>query len=355
MIAILSHRLSGASVALIFLFLALLALAACNTESNAEPQVAPARAPGVPVRVFTVTLAPLHDYLALPGETEARHDITLAAQRPGQVEWIGPSEGQSVAEDELIAKIDLKALQAALDRAQAAYDMLNGLAERRQNLFARNMVTKEEHDQALAGKLRGASDLREAQVNYDQGLVRAPVAGTIGRLYVDPGEYVDMGKPVAEIIDARTIRVNVNVPELDVRFIAPPAPARVTVDAWPGEVWEGRVDFVAPKADPATKTFRVRVVLDNADGRIRPGMLARTVFLRQVIPDALAVPLYSILDKGGERILFVVKDGLAQARTVTFGAIDGERIQIVKGLAAGEQVIVAGQNQVEDGTPVVVE
>jgi membrane fusion protein (multidrug efflux system) len=127
------------------------------------------------------------------------------------------------------------------------------------------------------------------------------------------------------------MRINVNVPELDVRYLKVWQNARVTVDAYPGDHWDGLVDFVAFKADPATKTFKARVVVDNETGRIRPGMIAHVKFLRRLVPDALAVPLFSILDKGGERILFVEKDGIAHARTATVGVVDHDKVQIARG------------------------
>ena len=95
------------------------------------------------------------------------------------------------------------------------------------------------------------------------------------------------------------------------------------------------MDFVSYKADPATKTFLVRILVDNAKHAIRPGMIARAIFQRRNIPDALVAPLFALMDKGGERILFVEKDGTARARTVSVGIIEGDRVQITSGLEIG--------------------
>jgi membrane fusion protein (multidrug efflux system) len=197
--------------------------------------------------------------------------------------------------------------------------------------------------------------LREAKVKYEQGFVKSPITGVINKLHVDPGEFAKRGNPVADIVDVRKIRVNVNAPELDVRYLKTGQKALVTIDAYPGERWEGIVDLVSYKADPATKTFKVRVIVENADGRIRPGMIAHVAFLRRMIQDALAAPLFAVLDKGGERLLFVEKDGTAHGRTVTIGVIDGDRVQITERLAAGENLIVTGQHEVEEGMRVGVQ
>ncbi|MBW1802210.1 MAG: efflux transporter periplasmic adaptor subunit, partial [Deltaproteobacteria bacterium] len=95
-----------------------------------------------------------------------------------------------------------------------------------------------------------------------------------------------------------------------------------------------------------------RVLIKNPDHDIRPGMIVRVAFLRRVIPDALVAPLFAIVDKGGERLLFVEKDGVAHARTVSIGVIEGDRVQITKGLDPGDHLIVTGQTEVEEGMKV---
>ena len=108
---------------------------------------------------------------------------------------------------------------------------------------------------------------------------------------VDIGEFIDTGKPIADIINIKRIKINVRVPELDIRFVLQGQKTPVRIDAFPDRTLSGTVDFVAFKADPATKTFLVRTVIENPFGDIRPGMIARVAFVRRVIPDALLAPL----------------------------------------------------------------
>jgi membrane fusion protein, multidrug efflux system len=184
--------------------------------------------------------------------------------------------------------------------------------------------------------------------------VTSTLDGVVNRLHVDPGEFVGEGDPVADIVNVETLRINFDVPEGDVRFLAQGQKAVVRVDAYPEREWAGEIDFVAWKADPATRTFQVRVVVDNEGGAIRPGMIARGAFLRRLIEGAVTAPLFTVQDKGGERVVFVEQDGVAQARTVQLGIIEGDRVQVLEGLAAGDRLIVAGHAEVEDGTQVNV-
>jgi membrane fusion protein (multidrug efflux system) len=198
-------------------------------------------------------------------------------------------------------------------------------------------------------------NLREAKVNYDQGFVRSPIDGRLNHLYVDPGEFVNRGQKVADIVDISTLRINVNVPEMDVRYLKVGQKARIVVDAYPERHWIGAVDLVSFKADPTTRTFKVRLVVDNSDLSIRPGMIARVAFIKRLIENALTVPLFSIIDKGGERIVFVEENGTAHARTVSIGVIEGDVVQITDGLKSGENLIVKNQHEVEEGMKVTVE
>ncbi|WP_022660362.1 efflux RND transporter periplasmic adaptor subunit [Paucidesulfovibrio longus] len=341
--------LMGAGVALLLLAALLLTR---GGDQAAPEAAAPAATKALPVLVAEVRPATLHDTLTLPGSTEALRDVTMAAERAGRVEWIGPVEGDKVTEGEVVAKIDMDKAEADLLKARSAYALAKKQAERRKELRGKNLLSQEELDQANTELESATSDLTQAQVNYDQGLIKSPIPGRINDLAVDPGEYVDVGQTVAEIVDVSSIRVNVNVPELDVRYLHVGQTVNVSVDAYPKESWTGQVDFVAYKADEATKTFRTRVVVNNSDGRIRPGMLARVRLERQVVENAVSAPLYAIVDKGGERMLFVEENGVARARNIVFGIIAGDRVQILKGLSLGEKLIVSGQNTVEEGVPV---
>ena len=338
---------------LLLLSLAPFLCVAC--AGNDDPAPPPEnRKAAVAVSVLPVEPAPLRDVFVLPGETEAYNDVRLASDLNGLVEWIGPREGDEVKAEELIAQINVAALKAALESAEASFNLADRQYERRKGLFDRGVAAKEELDRTATERAMALSALRQARVEYERGFVRSPVPGIVNKLFVDEGEYVDRGNPVADVVNVVKIKVVVNVPEKDVSFLAVGREVFVTVDALPGRSFVGTVDFVPFKADGATRTFPVRVVLFNQGRDIRPGMIARVAFLRRMIPEALSVPLSAVVDKGGERLIFVEEGGVARSRSIEIGVIQRDRVQIVKGISPGDRVIVTGQNNVEDGIPVEV-
>lgn len=338
------------------LLLTLMLLTGCDrSEGKVETKGSEPQVRWIKVSVITIMPTPVKDVLVLPGETEAWQDVRLASETDGIVESIDFKEGDLVREGQLIAQIDVSTLKAALDQAEAAFDLADKLYQRRKLLFESRVIAKEELDRSENERTLALTNLRRAKVMYERGFLHSPINGLVNHLHVDVGEFVDRGNPVADLVNVDKIKINVNVPELDVRYLRVGQQASVTVDAFRGRQLTGTVDFVAYKADPPTKTFHVRVLIENPKHEIRPGMISRVAFLRRVIPDALVVPLFALVDKGGERIIFVEKDGVAYARTVSVGVIEGDRIQITKGLEVGDHVIVSGQTEVEEGMRVQVQ
>jgi membrane fusion protein (multidrug efflux system) len=333
----------------------MISLSGCGrSESSAQPEKTSSQPRAVKVSVVKIEPVPIRDILVLPGDTKAWQDVLVAADKAGRVDFIGPSEGDTVEKGDLLVKIDVSALKAALDRAEAAFKLADDLYRRRQNLFERKIINTEELDHARTERTLAKGNLRQAQVEYERGFVLAPIHGVVNHLFVDEGEFIDRGKPLVDLVNVDKIKIDVNVPELDVKYIKVMQKTTVKIDAFPDRLLTGVINFVAYKADPATKTFLVKVLVDNPGHVIRPGMIARVAFLRRIIPDALAAPLFALVDKGGERMVFVEKDGVAHARTVSIGVIEGDRVQITNGLEAGERLIVKGQTEVEEGIRVLV-
>lgn len=343
-------------------FCLLLALAGCQAkESSAEKVETPLVTPQVVrqvqklVSVETVRPRTVRDVAILPGVARTWQSVKVAAGAGGRLEWLGPEEGQWVKKGQLLARINVSALKATLDQAKAAANLAETTYQRLQKLNEKGIATASELDQAASARTQTAKAARAIEAQYQEGFVHAPIGGVVNRVYMDAGEFVGMGTPLMDIEDISRIKVEVSVPESDVRYLSKGQKALLRFDAYPERHETGEIEFISYTADPATMTFRTLVAIGNEKGDIRAGMVARVALLKREIEEAISVPLSAVVDKSGERLVFVVENGVAHARPIEVGIIEMARVQVLSGLELGDQLIVTGQNGLEEGERVRVQ
>jgi RND family efflux transporter MFP subunit len=172
--------------------------------------------------------------------------------------------------------------------------------------------------------------------------LKAPVDGVVLEKMVVAGQAVMPGMKLYRIADLRTVWIEGAVFEQDLGFVRVGAPVRAELAAYPGRSFDGRVSFVWPTVDEASRTARVRVAFANPAGVLRPGMYA-TLFLETVIGrDVLSVPAEAVVMTGERNLAFVVgRDGALEPRRIVLGARAGHRFQVLEGLAAGERIVAS--------------
>jgi len=151
------------------------------------------------------------------------------------------------------------------------------------------------------------------------------------------------------------LKVETSVPDTEINWIMPGSSASVYVDAWPDRTFQAKVSFVSPAADSIGRTFEVELDLPNRDLTLRPGMVCRVRLIRRMLTDAVAVPLDALVARVDGRVAFVVEDCRAALRSVAVSAIEGGRALVATGLAVGDELVVAGQQDLADGQPVDTE
>jgi len=339
-------------------FAVALVLAACGSDpapaTVAEPQTV---SKAVPVTVMTVAGSDIEERFTLPGTLEAWEDLTLAAEIAGPVDWVGPDEGGRLKAGEAILTIDSVSQKANLERARVDAEVKLANMERLKRLVAEELVSRQEFDNSVTTYEAARRDLELARIALDKSTVRSPIAGVLDARSVERGEYVKVGDPVAVVVQVNQLKVLVDVPEKDVRYLKVGEEVEVIqaqIDTGATLQRRGRLEHLAYKADPVTRTYRAKVEVDNRDLQLRPGMIVRIEALRRTLEGAVAVPLYAVVDLEGRKVVFVEDQGTARLRPVELGSVIGEQVVVRQGLKAGERLIVKGQQLLTDGMPVVV-
>lgn len=183
---------------------------------------------------------------------------------------------------------------------------------------------------------------------YEEGNIKSPISGNVGKILVDVGSMINPQTSVALIFEYSRVKVEFNLSEVQGGAISKSQKVDIEIDALPGQLFKGKVSEISPVIDPMTRTISAKAVINNPKKILRPGMTARITINLDEKDDVLSIPKHALLDS----YLFIVKDSTAERRDVVVGLIGDENVEILQGLSQGEPVIVIGQERLAGGEKV---
>ncbi len=305
------------------------------------------------ISVMQVNERPLVETIVIPGMVEAYKDVTLGAVIPGMVEKIHVEEGDFVKQGQELIQIDLRSRQTMLAEAHANHDLAKKTLERMRKLRERGDVTIQEYDEAMSTEAQAAASVQRWEIEFSLGRINAPIDGIIDRIDADEGEYMHEGAQLGRLLSLDKVKISVGVPEKYADSVSSQKEATVFIDGL-NEKRTATLQRVAYGADTRTNTFEAILTLDNPGHRIRPGMIVRTTLVVRQEPNALMIPLLSLVKRAEGMVAFVEKDGVVMAKPVLVGAIDKDFVEIQEGISLNEKVVVIGQQELVNGQKVNV-
>ncbi len=327
-------------------FAAVAAVGAVSQLPSRKQDAPPTDPPPVKVAVLTVTAEPqVPDTIELPAVVEPNRIVTVSAEADGRIEWIGPKEGDIVRAGDPLIRLNTDLLRAQFERADAQVKFNQTEFDRIRGLVDKGAAPVRDLDSAVAQLAINKALLEECRVRLARAQIAAPMTGVLNEVPVEVGEYVTVIPltTLAKLVDIDTVKVAVEVPERDIAFLSVGQKAEVLVDAKGQSVRvTGTTTFISQLADSKTRSTRVEITLPNRERLLRSGQIVHVRLLRQVLQDAILIPLLAVIPMEDGRAVYVVESSKAQRRNVDLGIIKGDRIQIRGGLAPGDQVIVAG-------------
>jgi membrane fusion protein (multidrug efflux system) len=326
----------------------LLVFGGCNTEGDA-PVVGQTQERVALVRTQQIEPEEVTDMAVLSADLLPRRRATLAAEGPGVVEELSVEMGDRVTADQVLVRIDTRALRQQVAEAEALFRQAQDRFERAESLFERRSITKQAHIDAVAARDVAQARLGAVRLALEKSEIKAPWSGQVAAKRVEVGDYAAPGQPLLELVEVRRLKVRAAASSADVPYLRTGVPVTVRVDVLPGEEFLGEVVRLGAELDTDTRTLDVEAELENADGRLRPGMFGRMEIPRQTLAAALLVPLAAVVDFEAEKVVYVVEGDRARRQVVSLGPVVGERVVLTEGIAAGDRVVVSGQQQVADG------
>lgn len=296
---------------------------------------------------------------------DANHVSVLSSRAEGRVVSVAADLGQQVSAGAVLALIQSPLIgqtRGALERAQVSLEAARRNYEREQRLFAQSISSQKELLEAEAAYRSAEADRRSAVAELEAlgasagrgasfSLV-SPINGMVVERNASPGQAVDPSTNLFTVADLRHVWITVDIYERDIQRVNENAQAVVTPSALPGESFPGRVTYAGGIVDPASRTFKVRVELENPGRRLRPGMFAQVHIKtpRMATDPSISVPELAVQDVGGQQVVFVAtgKPGEFIVRPVTLGPATGNgMVAVTAGLRGGERIVGTGAFQLK--------
>ncbi len=326
-------------------------LAACGEAADAPGDGAggfpPAQVEVVVARADTVV-----DAIAANGQVEAIQSIALQPDVSGRVAAILVREGVSVGEGTPLVRIDDAQLRAQVARAEADRDFAAQSLARARELLRVDGISREELDRAEATARSTQAALDLLAIQLERTAVRAPFAGVVGERRISLGDMVTPATPLMTLQTVDPQRAAFTVPERFADRIREGQEVSFRVAALPGRTWRGRVDFVSPSIDPASRTVLVKARVPNPGRELQAGMFLELRLATETRPHAVVIPEEAVVPLDQGTFVWVVANGKAERREVTLGVRTPGFVEVRRGVAVGDQVVVAGQVRLQPGAPV---
>jgi membrane fusion protein (multidrug efflux system) len=310
--------------------------------------------PAVAVEAHTVASASMVDTIRAIGTLRANQSIVVRPEIAGLLSKINFKDAQLVEKGATLFQLDDSMDRALLVQAEAALKLAEVNHARAQELLNRGAGTAQARDTALSTLLTDRAAVVLARARLEKSTIKAAFTGIVGIAKVDLGAYVTAGQDLVSLDDIDTVKLDFEVPERFARFVAVGQKVGVEADAFPGRSFAGEIATIATRVDPESRSLGVRALVPNPDRLLKPGLFARVTVDVEVRPDAVAVPEQAIVPRGDRLLVYKIVDGKAVSATVKVGLREYGRVEVVEGLARGDVVITAGQQKVQDGTPVTV-
>jgi RND family efflux transporter MFP subunit len=310
----------------------------------------------IPVKVQNVTITADTGNREYIGTIEEESSSALSFQVPGYVERVLVNEGQKVSKGQLLAVLGKGSLESTYQAAQASLKQSEDAYQRLSILHDNNSLPEIKYVEVQTGLEQARSIEKIAKKNLDDCNLYAPFSGVIGKRSIDEGSNILPGAPAFALVKIHSVKAKIAVPENEIASMKVGQQAHVKVTAAENTTHEGQIEEKGILANPLSHTYEVRILLNNANGDLMPGMACRVWVNKGEKQEGIVVPIHSVqISPNEERYVWLVNpDNKATRRNVVIGGFFHEGVVVLEGLTFGEQVIVEGYQRVSEGATVAV-
>lgn len=319
----------------------------------AEAQ-APQAPPTMPVEAARVIVTAVNDIVNAVGTLQSHQSVVIRPEITGRIAKISFKEGQTVKAGAVLFMLDDSLAKAEFDQAQAQLVLAEQNYRRASDLYARNVGTGRTRDETRSQLGVAQAQLQVAKAKLDKTRLRAPFTGIAGLRQVDDGAYVQPGQDLVNLEDVDPIKVDFRIPEAYLADLKSGQEIAISVDAYTGKQFAGKIYAIDPKLDTAGRSIAIRALIPNSEGALRPGLFARVALKIAGRKNAVTIPEEAVVPEGQAFYVFKIAQGKAVKTRVVLGLHKSGMIEVVSGLTGGDTVVTAGQQKLMNGFGVIV-
>lgn len=333
------------------LFLVIAFVSCDQTEENgSENGVNGARL--MPVETVIIETDSFEDFVRTTGTVEAIEDAMISSETSGRILTI-KDRGERVQKGEVIAQIDDRLIQAQYEAAKTGYELADDTFNRFEALHADSIISTQDFNNARAQRDQARAQLNQVEKQLQDSKIEAPFSGRIEERFIRTGELINPGMPVVRLVNTDRVRVLAGVPERYSGEITEGTAVQINFRTLNDNSMDSRITYASNVLDPETRTYAIEIEMQNSGQLIKPEMVADLMLKRRTLEDVIVVPRNSVLrDEDGQSV-FVAgeEDGQKFARLalVETGSASGPLIQILSGLSAGDELVVTGVRNLNEG------
>ncbi len=306
-----------------------------------------------PIAVDVYTLAPEAFEVQVPatGTLLARESVEIVSELARRLVKVHAEEGRSVRRGDLLFELDAEDLRAQLAKVAVQERLAKVTLERTQKLATEGLAQQQELDLAQGRVDELAADRSLLEVTLSRTLIRAPFAGRLGLRRVSEGAWLSSNTVLATLQDSSSLKLDFTLPERYAGAVTQGGAFRFRVDG-KGDGFHGTISAVEPLVDVATRSLRVRGVVDGHAG-LMPGSAA-TIEVPLRVEQALLAPAIALVPGVDGRRVYLADNGVVRSVVVEVGLREGDRAQLLSGVSAGDQIIVSNLLRLREGARVSI-
>jgi membrane fusion protein (multidrug efflux system) len=335
----------------------LLAGALLATACDDQPSAAGSGwgGPNAATKVITAVLQPqrLVDEIEALGTAKANESIEITPRISSVVTRVHFEEGQLVQAGELLVDLENSEILAQLAVAEASLKETTSIYNRSRSLIDTQVISAAELEELLAAMQVDMAEVEAAKARLAHTSIRAPFRGRVGLRRVSPGGFVNTSTVITTLDDTETIKLDFSIPETFLTVVDEGMAIAAQSLVYPDRDFAGEVLSVDTRLDPVSRSIRVRAIMPNPDGALKPGMFL-TVNLKRDRGEVLVAPEEAIVPEGGQQFVFRVEQGVAVKQAVTLGRRVPGSVEIVSGLSENDMIVTEGTHKIRDGSKLEV-